>query len=524
MSIKKRLVSIITAVIMVISCIPVLALSSGAAEPTFEEFVIGQFEAHNSTFDITTYALSNKWDVDDCTNAVLRVMAENPSLFYVTQKCTCKVTYKIKSATGEKYDYKYTISGIKYSMTKAEFEKSQPKYEDAVEAALSVIQPGMTDVEKALALHDFLVLNNKYDTSLTKYTAYNALVEKTSVCEGYSAAYIELLERVGIEAKYVRSKKLNHTWNYVNLDGEWYHVDVTSDDPLYDGKYDLLGNVKHNFFLITDAELMKLQTKLKSSKDWDTGGLPAATSKTYSKAFWKDKETALQKAGDSWYWIELDETSPGYKNNRDMLPEAEFNDNFYKMYSKIMKYDFASNKESQVYRFYSTWFSNGTENEKAKSWHQTTFAKLHIYDGRIYFNTAKEIQSVDLTGKNLKTVVSPKLDGKYIFGFNMNDNKIEYTLKTTIAVKDNIKTSKVDACTSEDVTLSKTKLSAAKGKSYTLKATLDTAGDNVYWASSDVSVATVSSSGKVSAKAKGTCNIYAFTDSGAGASCKVTVK
>ena len=41
---------------------------------------------------------------------------------------------------------------------------------------------------------------------------------------------------------------MNHAWNLIKIDGEWYHIDVTWDDPTPD----LLGRVNHVFFLISD--------------------------------------------------------------------------------------------------------------------------------------------------------------------------------------------------------------------------------------------------------------------------------
>lgn len=60
-------------------------------------------------------------------------------------------------------------------------------------------------------------------------------------------------------------------------------------------------------------------------------------------------------------------------------------------------------------------------------------------------------------------------------------------------------------------------------KTITLKATVDGSDSPVTWTSSDKTVATVSSKGKVTMKALGTCKITATVD-GVSASCKITVK
>ena len=76
------------------------------------------------------------------------------------------------------------------------------------------------------------------------------------------------------------------------------------------------------------------------------------------------------------------------------------------------------------------------------------------------------------------------------------------------------------------VKLNKTKVTLAKGKTVTLKATVtpSSANEKLTWSSSNKKVATVSKKGKVKAIKKGTATITVKTSSGKKATCKVTVK
>jgi len=76
------------------------------------------------------------------------------------------------------------------------------------------------------------------------------------------------------------------------------------------------------------------------------------------------------------------------------------------------------------------------------------------------------------------------------------------------------------------ISLSDSKKTLQTGNSYTLKATVTAKAPSqkVSWSSSDVSVATVSSSGKVKGLKAGTAVITARAHNGATASCKITVK
>ena len=80
------------------------------------------------------------------------------------------------------------------------------------------------------------------------------------------------------------------------------------------------------------------------------------------------------------------------------------------------------------------------------------------------------------------------------------------------------------------VTLNSKKKTLKDGKSFKLKATLKKGSlkvknhRKVAYESSDLKIAEVNGQGKIKAKAKGTCVIYAYAQNGVCAKCNVTVK
>lgn len=78
----------------------------------------------------------------------------------------------------------------------------------------------------------------------------------------------------------------------------------------------------------------------------------------------------------------------------------------------------------------------------------------------------------------------------------------------------------------QDLTLSKTKITLGKGETYTVKAEMapELCTDTIKWKSSDKSVVTVNSAGKITAKGTGSATVTAVTGSGQKAEIKVTVK
>lgn len=112
----------------------------------------------------------------------------------------------------------------------------------------------MNNRDKIKAFHDHIINITKYDSEHTKdsYTAYDLLTTGKSICGGYSDIMAIYLNTIGLQNYKINSD--NHIWNLVNLDGAWYHLDLTWDDPVNGDNQYLL----HNFFLISTNELHKL--------------------------------------------------------------------------------------------------------------------------------------------------------------------------------------------------------------------------------------------------------------------------
>ena len=78
-------------------------------------------------------------------------------------------------------------------------------------------------------------------------TAYGALVEHFAVGEGFAMAYKALCDEFGIGCRVVIGRKngVAHAWNIVRLDGEYFHVDVSSFDS----------DAPEESFLLGDGEM-----------------------------------------------------------------------------------------------------------------------------------------------------------------------------------------------------------------------------------------------------------------------------
>ena len=164
--------------------------------------------------------------------------------------------------------YSYTVGGdgrvsaltINYT---AEAEEVARMDEELTEAAQEIISlgEGLPPEERVQLYHDSLVQGCEYsDSSPNCYSAYGCLVEGKAVCEGYSKAFLLLCELGDIDCLTVlgdtaeESGSTPHMWNKLSLDGEWYNVDVTWDDPISNVEG---GYLRYDYYNITDEELLR---------------------------------------------------------------------------------------------------------------------------------------------------------------------------------------------------------------------------------------------------------------------------
>ena len=140
----------------------------------------------------------------------------------------------------------------------------------------------MTDYDKELAIHDYIINNCEYGFSDnnddSEYSAYGALVNGKAVCSGYAAATNLLLMCVGIDSNVITGlatnletgETENHAWNQVKIGGEWYHLDTTWDDPV-----GVRESMIHEFFNVSDDII-------DDTHEWDKNNATMCSSMKYN--------------------------------------------------------------------------------------------------------------------------------------------------------------------------------------------------------------------------------------------------
>ena len=199
--------------------------------------------------------------------------------------------------------------GLEYC-TAQDVAAMQVKLDQLVDQANTLCQ---TDLEKVFYVHEWLVQNIAYDREHLSddvqddHNLRGALLEGSAVCDGYAKTYALTLRKLGITGVLVTSKDIGHAWNIVELDGNWYQVDCTWDDPV-DGS-DQLGYCMHKHLLCTTEEM---NTNHNDDGDdsvaFDLENLGTqnivnlATDDTYENTWWKDKKSAIFPCGGDWYY------------------------------------------------------------------------------------------------------------------------------------------------------------------------------------------------------------------------------
>ena len=157
----------------------------------------------------------------------------------------------------------------------------------------SIIKPGMTETEKIRTVHNWIVCNTTYndkyyDRGDSFNHVSNLLKNKTGVCQGYSVTFYIFMKQMGIPCTLVmgNTDDVSHAWNAVKLDGNWYYIDVTWDDPVVNGTSNYPGgdNISYEYLLCTYNHISMTH---KEDKYIGTTPLPNGISNDYNDLMYR---------------------------------------------------------------------------------------------------------------------------------------------------------------------------------------------------------------------------------------------
>ena len=167
-------------------------------------------------------------DADETNQIFQQLMKDQPDIFWCDGTAT---------ATTHKGTESYTVLKPKYFYTAEESQTMQTEITQAAEKWLADLDSNTDDYQKILYVYEKIVDEVEYDENAPdNQNIYSVFVNQKSVCAGYSKATQYLLEQLGVFCTYVTGKTTeggSHAWNLVKCNGDYYYVDTTWGDPVF---------------------------------------------------------------------------------------------------------------------------------------------------------------------------------------------------------------------------------------------------------------------------------------------------
>ncbi len=223
-------------------------------------------------FETSVDLYSYKCSGDMIEKIYAALTADYPQYFYLTKNCSYSYDSKNQcvkqllfvytdGTTTDQYDdrgKKMITADRNVIMNKINAFKAE------ISEFVTSIPTNSSDLEKEKLIYEFLQSHVSYDMQAATlvdnptgmqvphaYDAYGAMCEKNAVCEGYAKLFQYLCYCVGINSTVVlgTSSGQPHMWNCVEIDNEWYMLDVTWDDS---GKENLYC---YSYFNLTESQI-----------------------------------------------------------------------------------------------------------------------------------------------------------------------------------------------------------------------------------------------------------------------------
>ncbi len=461
--------------------------------------------------DVSEYELP----AEDIEGVLAGYVNNNPQFFYLDGAC---VEYDTGSELVTGLYLNYLSGGDAEGIA----------YETAVLNILSGVGDDWTTEEKLFYIHDYIVTHCQYDTHFDNYTAYDALVTGSAVCQGYALAFHDLASRLNIEDYVVTSDANQHAWNLVVLNNKHYYIDCTWDDPCYPSEHShqYEDYCSHRWFLGSRtlfADGVNGSSSTHQGSDWMIGVLPGygVGQNIYSSYNDTEYDNAGWRSSISQICIISDDSLAA--------PNILYLSDDYKIY-RYTGISAAASMLAEVGVNSPRRWPSGTPG----SYWIPNFGVIFTVADNIYVNDSQKIYRFNRENNTFSGVYeltdADKAKG-YIYGMRLDGARIRFSLATDYKDTSFVEYGYVDL--SSDLGTVATGITLDKSSaeiidfpgSVTIEATVTPSDVEVTWSSSDTSVATVSSTGVVTAVGYGksiitasagnlrtTCVVFVDTD------------
>lgn len=423
------------------------------------------------------------------------------------------------SASGSVSSSLYSITLTVSYYTTNEQEK---QLTTAVNNALAGLHlSGATEIQKVKAIHDYILQNVTYDndnlndsTYTIKYSAYAALVNKAAVCQGYAVLFYRMCKDAGLAVRVVSGHATagSHAWNIVKIGSKYYNVDTTWDDSTNSSDYYLKSELAfrdhfRDSEFVTEDFITKFPVAENSYGVVDSEKLNV-NNQVYTFSTIDNKSVSTTANGKAKVLIYYKTTCPNSRSSIKSINQSP------SIYSEANLLALEANKTDAqgVQDFINTY--GGDKMQYAYATDNYISSLMWKYYG--------------LAGGNASSITFPCMifidKNDKIQGFTsglLDNQQFAYYLKLFT----NITATVLKPLNS--INMNKENLALNKGESSNLSVTYNpsdtTDNKTVTWSVGNTNVATVDSTGKVTAIGKGSTTIIAKVGD-KSATCVVNVK
>jgi len=302
---KKIICIFVIAVMLVTIFATSISVTAASVKESLIELLTDGIEDRKT--EINVFNLKINFYADDTQSLISSALEEvkfmHPEFFDISSG------YGYNGAYSGRNVYVYEIK-IEYTNNNATYKQKLKEYKNELYKITKRIGSNLTDLEKILYVHELFTGDYEYDLSGEIHDAYNFFTQKKGVCEAYTLAFTAVMQELDIfctTAVYDGNGGVGHCWNIVKLGDNYYHLDATQDDPVYNGdtpEIDAIDSGLHEFFLCSDQTIKYAGTH----EYWYTiGGEYKCEDSSYYNKIWNEYGHPIVYCGGKWYEMESGE-------------------------------------------------------------------------------------------------------------------------------------------------------------------------------------------------------------------------
>jgi len=196
----------------------------------------------------------------EMSKIVKYVLYDHPEIFWYNMEYTSSYdTYSnIIDTIKISYLDKYTNEGMTEEESKKKIVEDKLAIEQKADGILTKAKKLNDEYQISKYLYEYIILNTEYkDEGFISNSLLGVMINGSAVCEGYTKAYIYLMNLCGLRSIYVSGTGagIAHSWNLSNLNGQWYYSDVTWGDPITTDSG--IDNINYCYLNVTEEEITR---------------------------------------------------------------------------------------------------------------------------------------------------------------------------------------------------------------------------------------------------------------------------